>query len=112
MASVTPSKRQEGIYSILGQTANNLAIQIGTLAMDSSYAYNGEAITFTGFGTILGASIGPKSGYVFEYDVTNAKVLVYGASSGATAPRALTQIATATNLAALSQVPYLVWGVI
>jgi len=112
MASVTPSTRQGGGYTLLGQTANNLSFQVGTLAMDSSYNYGGDAITITGFSTILGAAIGTRSGYVFEYDVTNAKVIAYGASSGATAPRALTQIATATNLAALSQVPYIAWGFI
>lgn len=108
--TATPSARQGGSYTLLGQTANNLAFQIGTIAMDSSYSGAGESLTFTGFSTVVGAMISPQSGYVFEYDVSAEKVYVYGSDSGYTAPAKLTQIATATSLASLSQVPYIAWG--
>lgn len=108
--TATPSARQGGSYTLLGQTANNLAFQIGTIAMDSSYSGAGEALSFTGFSTVLGAFITPQSGYVFSYDVDAEKVYAYGADSGYTTAAALTQIATAVSMAALSQVPYIAWG--
>lgn len=53
-----------------------------SIAFDSSYPTGGEALTpaMLGLGTIDFVSIGNKAGYVFEYDYTNQKVLVYGSA--------------------------------
>ena len=52
-----------------------------TIDFDSSYPTGGESLTAADLGlrTFLtgGVAIDPKSGYTFEFDYTNAKVLVY-----------------------------------
>lgn len=81
---------------------------MGTVAMDSSYVTGGETLTAPfRMGTIKGAFISPRSGYVFEYDVANAKVIAY---RGGTADTVLNQVASGTDLSALSDIPYFVWG--
>lgn len=51
----------------------------GLIAFDSSYPTGGEALVASdiGLSVIDDIVVKPKSGYVFEYDHTNAKVLVY-----------------------------------
>jgi len=105
--TATPTARQGDSYSVLGQMANNLCVQVGTIAFDSVYAGSGgEAITITGF-TPTGMFVSPTSGYVFEYDVTNKKVIAYGCSTGASAAM---NVLSNVDLSGLSQVQYLAWG--
>jgi len=93
--------------------ANNLAIDVGTIAMASSYVSNGgEPLTIAGFSSIAAVLIPPRSGYLFEYDITNSKIKVYiettGDSTGATA--AFQEAGTGTDLSALSDVQYVAFG--
>lgn len=54
-----------------------------TIAFDASYPTGGESLTaeMLGLSTLDFVAIGNKSGYVFEYDYTNEKVLVYGSAA-------------------------------
>lgn len=60
-------------------SAGNVRTSTVTIAFDSSYDSGGEALTAAnlGLGVIEHVTIMPKGGYVFEYDYTNSKVIVY-----------------------------------
>jgi hypothetical protein len=59
----------------------------GTLTFDSSYPTGGEPLTAAnvGLGVIESIQFNPVSGYTFEYDHANEKVLVYVGSGGVAA---------------------------
>lgn len=67
---------QTGDWS--GIVGNRRSVR-GTIAFDSSYPTGGESLTAANIGltTIDHIEIMATSGYMFEYDYTNAKVLVY-----------------------------------
>lgn len=84
-----------------------------TVALDSSYPTGGEAITANavGLGTILmGYSPGTTSGYLFQWDNTNSKLLAYYADYDAVADGALIQVPNTTDLSALTAVPLILIG--
>ena len=86
-------------------------IEFGTYAFDAEYATGGEALAFTAVGWKANPVVcvfEPKGGYVFEYDRTNGKVKAMGQTSNAIG--ALVEIASSTDLSALSDVPYLAFG--
>ncbi len=62
----------------LGNAGNETTATV-TIAFDSSYDSGGESLTPAnlGLGVITHVTIEPKGGYVFEYDYTNKKVIVY-----------------------------------
>lgn len=108
----TPTTRHGGQASLLGNMANNLAIETGEIAFDTSYAFGGESLTFPGFASVACVQISPRGGYLFEYDVANSKVKVWK-TQGATATgvsAVLKETATATNLGSLSDVAYVAFG--
>jgi hypothetical protein len=77
----------------------------GTLTFDSSYPTGGEAITAANVGmnrAIDRIHFNAASGYVFEYDKTNQKVLAYYADNDGGADGALIQVANTTNLSAIT----------
>lgn len=81
--ALTVTKTKEGV-------AGDLRYVTGTLAFDSSYPTGGESLTAANLGmSKIWVVMFPenKTGYAFEYDYTNSKVLVYsqGATTGATA---------------------------
>ena len=95
--------------SLQNALAMGMKLEVGEMAFDSEYATGGEAITFPDMPRkIMAVVIQPKGGYVFDYDRTNAKVIVYGQASNVLG--ALTQIAASVDLSALSNVPYQAWG--
>ncbi len=51
----------------------------GTLAFDASYPTGGESLVArdVGLGAIDHIEVDPKSGYTFQYDYTNSKLLAY-----------------------------------
>lgn len=61
----------------------NKRMVMGTIAFDSSYPSNGEALTPANLGLerINFIQFEPTGGYTFEYDHTNQKVKVYGVST-------------------------------
>lgn len=93
--------------SLQGMLARGMKIEFGEIAMDSSYPTGGEAITFPAFKSVAAVFIQPKGGYVFDYDIDNAKVLAYYA---ATSANPFNQVSNTADLSALSNVPYLAIG--
>jgi len=85
----------------------------GTIAFDSSYDSGGEALDLSYFfpTKVFIVIIPSVAGYVFQYDYTNKKVLVFwhDYNGGADAP--LIEVTAATNLAtALADVRFLAFG--
>lgn len=60
-------------------TAGNVRMSRVAIAFDASYPTGGESLTAADLGlrVIDFISIQPQSGFVFEYDYTNNKVLAY-----------------------------------
>ena len=67
------------IGSLTYDLAGSKNVVRGTIAFDSSYPTGGESLTpaNVGLSTITNLSVSPKSGYTFEYDYTNQKLLAY-----------------------------------
>lgn len=69
--------------------SGNQNIVTGTVAFDSSYTTGGLALTAATLGlrVVDMIIIQPRSGFVFDYDYTNSKLLAFtqGATTGATA---------------------------
>lgn len=85
--------------------AGNKKIVLQTIAFDSSYPTNGEALTIKQLGLTYEADqilIMPFNGYTFKYDKTNAKVLAYGSAGN--------EVANTTDLSALTAVQVLAIG--
>lgn len=61
------------------ESAGSKRAVVATIAFDSSYDAGGESLTAAnlGLGVLDHVTIEPKGGYVFEYDYTNSKVIVY-----------------------------------
>lgn len=94
--------------SMTGDTSGlvgNRRFSRGTIAFDSSYPTGGESFTAADIAlkNIDFIDITAKGGYVFEFDYTNNKIIVY---SGA-----LAQVADTTDLSALTGVRFLALGV-
>lgn len=84
-----------------------------TIAFDSSYPTGGEALSIADLD--LGAEpvlvlIPPKSGYIFEYDYTNHKVLVY-VEEAVAAGGPLLEVANTTDLSAITGVRVVAFAV-
>lgn len=94
--------------TILGASARGARIEYGTVAFDSQYATGGESVSLPGFKEIVYLAAGPKAGYVFEFDQENSKLKVLEVS-GATSD-VLVQVASSSDLSALTSVPYLAIG--
>lgn len=95
-------------------SAGNLRWSRGTIAFDSSYASNGESFTPEDIAlkTIDHVTIHPNSGYVFEYDYSNEKVIAFSpdiASTNLTYAQATVSVqdddSAASNGTALVVVP-------
>jgi hypothetical protein len=105
MASIT------GLRDIpIGQTEH---LYTGTIDFDSSYPTGGEALDLasnTRIETLIAQS---KSGYVFEWDAANQKLLAYRQKDPAAAGGAdiaLPQVANATDLSAVTGVQFIAIG--
>lgn len=94
------------------KSIGNIKAVVGTVALDDSYPTGGESISAAAFGLgvidFLIAS--PTSGYVFQWDNANKKLLAYYADYDAVADGALIQVGAGVNLSALSAIPVLVFG--
>lgn len=107
-ATLTPDVGHNTNYSLNSFLARGGKIQVGTLAFDSSYPTGGEEVDF-GF-TPAFVIVQPVSGYVFEYDSGNDKVIAYYADYDAVADGALIQVADTTDLSSVSTT-YLAIGI-
>lgn len=122
--TVTPnvsSLTQKNIASIIGGTGGadggtaaggGLIVRFGTIAFDASYPTGGEALAanLLNLGSVVWAWVAPTSGYVFEWDYANLKVIAYYSDNDAVADGALIQVPATTDLSALTLVPYLILG--
>lgn len=84
-------------------------MEFGTIAFDSSYPTNGEAISF-GIANVSIVIVAPAGGYTFEYDSSAGKIKAYYGDYSSTSDGALTEVANATDLSALTAVPYIAIG--
>ena len=84
-----------------------------TIAFDSSYPTGGEPLTSADLGFAAAprdVRIEPKSGYVFEYDAANQKVIVYYGDNNNASDGPLIQIPDTTNLSTLTGVKVIARG--
>ncbi|MFA5383992.1 MAG: hypothetical protein WC364_04910 [Eubacteriales bacterium] len=88
---------------------NGVRLVTGTIDFDSNYQTGGESISVP-LNEVKGMLIENKSGFVFQYDRTNKKVLAYWADYDAVTDEALIQVANTTNLSTLTGVAFLAWG--
>jgi len=78
-------------------------VVIADVAFDNSYPTGGEEVLPEKFGinALDFVQAAPSSGYVFQYDHTNKKLLAYYADYDAVADGALIQVPDTTNLSAI-----------
>ena len=83
-----------------------------TSDFDASYPTGGEPLTpgDLGLRVVNRLEASPKSGFIFEYDKTNEKLLAYYADYDAVADGALIQVADTTDLSAVTGVEIMAWG--
>lgn len=84
-----------------------------TIAFDSSYPTGGEAIAPAakfGLQKVNMVITQPKSGYTFEYDYTNDKLLVYWGDNNNASDGPSVEVANTTNLSTLTGVKAIVIG--
>lgn len=79
----------------------------GTIAFDSSYPTGGEPITAAnvGLGVLDDLQVHPTAGFVFEWNKTTGKILVY-VEEAVAAGGALLEVADTTNLSTLTGVRF------
>ena len=100
-------------------TVNNKAATRGqfyrtfSVAFDSSYPTGGESFDNddVALAKIDFVILEPNSGYVFEYDYTNEKIIAYYGDNDNTVDAALTQVANTTDLSGLTAVRGIAFGV-
>lgn len=87
-------------------------IATGTFAFDSSYPTGGESVSgiWDLFKSVQGLVFFSRSGYVFDVDYTNKKVLAYYSDYDAGADGALIQVPDTTNLSTVTGVRWMAWG--
>lgn len=115
MATLTPHATGPGAASVRdvkGLNPRTTKIATGTFDFDSSYPTGGEATTGISdlFAEVLYVNLSPKSGYTFEYDYTNNKILAYYADYDAVADGALIQVPNTTNLSTVTGVRWVAFG--
>jgi len=94
----------------LGITGRKLTIM--TLAFDSSYPTGGESLTNDDLriGRVDFVDAPSVSGYVFQYDYTNEKLMAYYADYDAGADGALIEVANEADLSGVTGVRILAIG--
>lgn len=101
---------------VLATNIGDRWMHVYTIAFDSSYPTGGEPLAQTdlGFASTVDDEfhviIGPKAGYVFEFDYTNLKVIAYHSDNDAVADSALIQVPDTTNLSTLTGVRVTAFG--
>ena len=110
-ASITWNTGLNTNLRMVSGLSKGLKFGFGTFAMDSEYATGGESLTI--FNNTECVICQPRGGYVFDYDITNSKMIAYEANDGtvaASTQSALKQVASSTDLGALSDVPFIAIG--
>lgn len=108
--TVTPAKQHSRSYSALAGVGTGLVIECGTMAFDSSYPTGGEAVTFSlPNEKIIAVFMEPYGGRLYRYDNANEKIISYF-SRGGTASGVFTEVSSTSDLSAMSNVPYVMFG--
>ena len=83
-----------------------------SLAWDSSYPTGGEPFTpaDAGFDVFHTVTAHQKSGYTFEMDYTNNKVLAYYYDYNGSADAVAIQVANAVDMSAVTAHKVFIWG--
>lgn len=94
------------------KSIGNMKAVVASVAFDSSYPTGGESVTPAklGLGKIEFLIAQPTSGYVFQWDNANSKLLAYYADYDAVADGALIQVPDTTDLSGLTAIKVLVFG--
>ena len=104
----TPNPKQNTSVSMASM---RLKMEVGTIAMDSSYPTGGEAITFPSFDTKpIAVMIESEDGYVFKYDRTNEKIMAYYGDYSNGSDGALVQVANTVDLSGVTAAAYIAVG--
>lgn len=92
--------------------AGDLKYSILTVDFDASYPTGGEPLTAADLGMTVAHRVEAQStsGYVFEYDHANAKLLAYYVDNNGASDSAMIQVPNTTDLATLTGVRVIVWG--
>jgi len=102
------------VFTTNVRTINGVRTVIeGTIALDSSYPTGGESITAASLGLVRidDMIIGNKSGYSFEWDATNSKLLAYQGDNTNAAAAPAVQVPDTTNLSTVTGIRARVTGV-
>lgn len=108
----TRESRLNTVPTIASHQARGIKMDLGVVAMDNDYTGNGgDALDMDAYGlsNVIAAFFGVVSGYVFEYDISNEKIIAYY-ESAAGGSHALKEVVTGADLSAYSQVPALFFG--
>jgi uncharacterized protein YfaP (DUF2135 family) len=107
---VTPAKQHSRSYSALAGVGAGLVIECGTMAFDSSYPTGGEAVTFSiPHHGVIAVFMEPYGGRLYQYDNSNEKIKAYF-SRGGTASGVFAEVSNTSDLSAMSNVPYVMFG--
>ena len=90
----------------------NKRVRVHDVDFDSSYPTGGESLTASDLGLnkvefLIAES---KSGYTFEYDYTNSKLLAYYVDNNAAADSAQIQVPNTTDLSSVTNVRVFAFG--
>ena len=96
----------------LGHVFGDLRVQFIDVTPDSSWLAAGEALAASAFGLsqVLFVVCEQKAGYVFRYDIANAKLLAYYADYDAVADGALIAVPDATDISGIGKVRLMAIG--
>lgn len=88
------------------------SIRVGTIAFDSSYPTDGEALAAADLNLrgITWLMVSPKSGYVFEYDYTNSKLKAFYGDNNNASDGPLVEVPNTTNLSTLTDAKFFAIG--
>lgn len=95
----------------LGHVAGDLRVQFLDVTPDASWLAAGEALAASAFGLtqVLFAIVESKGGYVFRYDIANAKLLAYyGNFDASDGP--LIAVPDTTDISGIGAVRIMAWG--
>lgn len=98
MATITASETIE-----LGGT---FALIVGTIALDSSYPTGGESLDLASNDRVDYLFASPKSGYSFDWDAANQKLVARYADYDAVADGPLIEVPNTTNLSTVTGVTF------
>ena len=111
-ASKTTDSSYNNNTSMASAVSKGLQWESGTIALDTSYPTDGEALTI--FNNTKFVYLSNRGGYVFDYDLTNSLIIAYQTDNQATVASAtvtpLLEVDDTTDLSALSDIPYFAVG--